>query len=184
LRRRSSNCSRPREEARQPGQTLVQRVGAVLEHFLPVQVPAADVVRLTVLGERPKMVVEFSAIPNVVRIQSENTADVVFRRSPAAFPYRSAVGPSVVHLNGLKMPERTWSIRSACGSVCVSTRERNQFPSVLLHPPPLACESSASYGEMSRRSGSPRRRTTTRPSLRSSGINSLPEGGDPLNRRL
>jgi hypothetical protein len=37
--------------------------------------------------------------------------------------------------------------------MCVSTRERNQFPSVLLHPPPLAYEFSASYGEMSRRSG-------------------------------
>ena len=38
-------------------------------------------------------------------------------------------------------------------SVCVTERERNQFPSVLLHPPPLAGEFSASYGEMSRRSG-------------------------------
>ena len=38
-------------------------------------------------------------------------------------------------------------------SVCVTERGRNQFPSVLLHPPPLACESSASYSEMSRRSG-------------------------------
>ena len=35
----------------------------------------------------------------------------------------------------------------------VSTREWNQFPSVLLHPPPLASEFSASYGVMSRRSG-------------------------------
>jgi hypothetical protein len=37
--------------------------------------------------------------------------------------------------------------------VCVSARERNQFPSVLVHPPPLAFEASARYGEMSRRSG-------------------------------
>jgi hypothetical protein len=51
-----------------------------VEHFLPVQVPAADVVGLTVLGERPKMMVEFSAIPDIVRIQSESTSGVVFRR--------------------------------------------------------------------------------------------------------
>ena len=31
--------------------------------------PAADVVQLTVLGERPKMMVEFSAIPNVVQVR-------------------------------------------------------------------------------------------------------------------
>jgi len=37
--------------------------------------------------------------------------------------------------------------------VCVSTRGGSQFPSVLLHPPTLASESIASYGEMSRRSG-------------------------------
>ena len=37
--------------------------------------------------------------------------------------------------------------------VWVSTRGRNLFPSVLLHPPSLAFEFSASYGEMSRRSG-------------------------------
>ena len=37
--------------------------------------------------------------------------------------------------------------------MCVSTRDRDQFPSVLLHPPPLARELSESYGEMSRRSG-------------------------------
>jgi hypothetical protein len=30
---------------------------------------------------------------------------------------------------------------------------RSRFPSVLLHPPPLAREFIASYGEMSRRSG-------------------------------
>jgi hypothetical protein len=39
------------------------------------------------------------------------------------------------------------------GSVCVSTRDVSQFPSVLLHPPPLAGDFVASYGEMSRRSG-------------------------------
>ena len=38
-------------------------------------------------------------------------------------------------------------------SVCVSTRGQNLFPSVLLHPPSLACEFVASSGEMSRRSG-------------------------------
>ena len=37
--------------------------------------------------------------------------------------------------------------------MCVSTRGRNLFPSGLIHPPALAFESSASYGEMSRRSG-------------------------------
>jgi hypothetical protein len=37
--------------------------------------------------------------------------------------------------------------------VCVSTRGGSQFPSVLLHPPPLAPDFIASYGEMSRRSG-------------------------------
>ena len=36
--------------------------------------------------------------------------------------------------------------------VCVSAREEIRFPSVL-HPPPLAREFRASYGEMSRRSG-------------------------------
>ena len=41
-----------------------------------------------------------------------------------------------------------------------------RFPSVLLHSPPLAHEFTASYGEMSRRSGSAARRTTTRTSLR------------------
>ena len=40
-----------------------------------------------------------------------------------------------------------------CVSVCVSTRGRNLLPTVRLHPPSLACEFSASYGEMSRRSG-------------------------------
>ena len=29
--------------------------------------------------------------------------------------------------------------------MCVSTRERNQFPSVLLHTPPLASEFGAGY---------------------------------------
>jgi hypothetical protein len=38
-------------------------------------------------------------------------------------------------------------------SVLLSAARRNRFPSVLLHPPPLACAVRASYGEMSRRSG-------------------------------
>ena len=38
-------------------------------------------------------------------------------------------------------------------SVCVGGVGPLRFPSVLLHPPPLAREFSASYGEMSRRSG-------------------------------
>jgi hypothetical protein len=37
--------------------------------------------------------------------------------------------------------------------VLLAESHRNRFPSVLLHPPSLAFESSASYGEMSRRSG-------------------------------
>jgi hypothetical protein len=60
---------------------------------------------------------------------------------------------------------RWWELRW-CVSMCVSTRGRNLFPSVLLHPPSLAFTFSASSGEMSRRSGEPRRRTTTRTSLR------------------
>src|SRR6476620_4518055 len=39
--------------------------------------------------------------------------------------------------------------------MCVSTRERIQFPSVLLHPTSLASVFSASDGDMSRRSGVP-----------------------------
>ena len=37
--------------------------------------------------------------------------------------------------------------------MCVSTRRESQFQSVLLHPPSLAPEFIAIYGEMSRRSG-------------------------------
>jgi hypothetical protein len=45
-------------------------------------------------------------------------------------------------------------LEGRCGDlVCVSTRGRSQFPSVLLQPPSLARECIASYGEMSRRSG-------------------------------
>jgi hypothetical protein len=44
---------------------------------------------------------------------------------------------------------------NAQGSVSLPLGERhqNRFPSVRLHPPPLAREFIASYGEMSRQSG-------------------------------
>jgi hypothetical protein len=45
------------------------------------------------------------------------------------------------------------SIARRCVSVLLGERGQFRFPSVLLHPPPLVFESSASYGEMSRRSG-------------------------------
>ena len=60
-------------------------------------------------------------------------------------------GDSPTHI--VVAESRWWELRY-CVSVCVSTRERNQFPSVRLHPPSLAREFIASYGEMSRRSGS------------------------------
>src|SRR5262245_61978853 len=56
-----------------------------VECFLAVQVPATDEVGLTMLGERAEMMVEGSAIPDIQRIQAENTSGVIFRRQPFAF---------------------------------------------------------------------------------------------------
>lgn len=51
--------------------------------------------------------------------------------------------------------------------MCVSTRGRSRFPSVLLHPPTLASSSARAAARCPAEAAQPRRRTTTRTSLRS-----------------
>lgn len=63
---------------------------------------------------------------------------------------------------------------SWCVVVCADARGRICFPSVRLHPPSLASESSASYGEMSRRSGEAAEEDNHSAISPLSGINSLP----------
>jgi hypothetical protein len=80
---------------------------------------------------------------------------VLFTSASAAFRNRSKqpivaliYGDTLKHI--VVAGSRWWDVRW-CVSVCVSTRGGNRFPSVLLHPPPLASPFSVSDGEMSRR---------------------------------
>ena len=57
------------------------------------------------LGERAKMMVEGSAIPDVQRIQTENASGVIFRRQPFAFVGEQVGAPGVQLLAGHQVAE-------------------------------------------------------------------------------
>ena len=74
---------------------------------------------------------------------------------------------------GMLWREVVESIARGAVSVPLGERRQIRFPSVLLHPPPLAFEFSASYGEMSRRSGEAAKADNHSDSLRVFRINNL-----------